>query len=55
MRSDTAESSEDDGFHVEWNQASGAIEEDSLHGYSTGSDRGFQTLMNYEARGMVQS
>lgn len=54
-RSDTAESDEDEGFHLEWNRASGVLEEDSLHAYSTGSDRGFQTLMNSEARGMLHS
>lgn len=54
-KSHTAESDEDEGFHQEWSQASGVLEEDSLHAYSTGSDRGFQTLMSYEARGMLQS
>lgn len=40
LSSNTAESY-DEGFHLEWNQASGVIEVGSLHGYSTGSDSGF--------------
>lgn len=55
LGSRTAENYENEGFHLTWNQASGMTEEHSVPGWSTWSDRGFQSLLNCEARRMVES